>query len=277
MMGRIRSGLTYSNTIATLALVLALGGTSYAAFSLPAGSVGTKQLKTGAVTGKKVKRGSLLASNFKSGQLPRGATGPIGPIGPQGNPGVPGPASGAAGGALRGDYPNPALAPGAVTSSALAAGAVGAAQMGTVPAVLVDAPFIGPGQTISNGTFGTTIQWGNVLFDTAGMFSPAQNTRLTAPITGIYRVTCNMVLNDPTAAANFAALDISTVGGTALSEVDAPPFHTNYRVSFSASALVKLTKGDGVKAVVSQDSTGNWSVDNNSYTNFSLDWVSPAS
>ena len=37
------------NAISLTALFVALGGTSYAAFSLPAGSVGTKQLRNGAV------------------------------------------------------------------------------------------------------------------------------------------------------------------------------------------------------------------------------------
>ena len=38
------------NAIALVALFVALGGTSYAALSLPAGSVGTKQLRNGSVT-----------------------------------------------------------------------------------------------------------------------------------------------------------------------------------------------------------------------------------
>ena len=46
------------NAIALLALFVALGGTSYAAFSLPAGSVGTKQLRNGAVTSKKIGNGT---------------------------------------------------------------------------------------------------------------------------------------------------------------------------------------------------------------------------
>lgn len=49
-----RFHLTYANVASTLALVLALGGVGYAATSLPAGSVGTKQLKTSAVTSAKV-------------------------------------------------------------------------------------------------------------------------------------------------------------------------------------------------------------------------------
>ncbi len=51
--------LSYANVLATLALFLALGGTSYAVTALPSNSVGTKQLKKNAVTGVKVKDGSL--------------------------------------------------------------------------------------------------------------------------------------------------------------------------------------------------------------------------
>jgi hypothetical protein len=40
--------------VACIALLVALGGTSYAAFSLPKNSVGTKQIKNGAVTGPKI-------------------------------------------------------------------------------------------------------------------------------------------------------------------------------------------------------------------------------
>jgi hypothetical protein len=43
-----------SNIVAYLALFVALGGTSYAALSLPANSVGTKQLRNGAVTPAKL-------------------------------------------------------------------------------------------------------------------------------------------------------------------------------------------------------------------------------
>ena len=47
------------NAISLTALFVALGGTSYAAFSLPAGSVGTKQLRNGAVTSRKIANGSI--------------------------------------------------------------------------------------------------------------------------------------------------------------------------------------------------------------------------
>src|ERR671935_240303 len=74
--------------IASVALLIALGGTGYAAFRLPANSVTTVQ----------VKNHSLLARDFKAGQLPRGAAGPTGPPGPAGPAGPGGPAGGAGGG-----------------------------------------------------------------------------------------------------------------------------------------------------------------------------------
>jgi len=42
------------NAVAYLALFVALGGTGYAAVNLPAGSVGTRQLRNGAVTPAKL-------------------------------------------------------------------------------------------------------------------------------------------------------------------------------------------------------------------------------
>ena len=79
--------------LASVALGIALGGTSVAAVSqLPRASVGTPQLKANAVTSAKirnndvrsvdVRNGSLLRVDFRRGQLPAG------PAGPQGPPGV---------------------------------------------------------------------------------------------------------------------------------------------------------------------------------------------
>jgi hypothetical protein len=65
-----------------LALFVALGGTTYAATSLPRNSVGTAQLKSGAVTKRKISRRTLHAL--------RGKTGPQGVQGPQGLQGIQG-------------------------------------------------------------------------------------------------------------------------------------------------------------------------------------------
>ena len=45
-MSRIRARLTYANIVATIALFIALGGGAYAAFKLPANSVGSKSSRT---------------------------------------------------------------------------------------------------------------------------------------------------------------------------------------------------------------------------------------
>jgi hypothetical protein len=82
----------YANVTATMALIVALGGTSYAAISLPKNSVGTRQIKRGAVrnsdigrnavTSGKVRNGSLRSEDFRAGQLPAGPQGVQGARGP---------------------------------------------------------------------------------------------------------------------------------------------------------------------------------------------------
>ena len=97
MRGHCRLRPSPSMLVAFAALMVALGGTSYAIAQLPANSVGSKQLKKNAVTAAKVKDRSLVAKDFKSDQLPRGdkgepgARGPAGPAGPVGPAGPPGP------------------------------------------------------------------------------------------------------------------------------------------------------------------------------------------
>lgn len=88
MLSRLSARLSYANVVATLALFVALGGSSYAALNLPKASVGARQLKKNSVTSPKVKRGSLLVSDFKASQR----AGLRGLRGPQGTQGVAGPA-----------------------------------------------------------------------------------------------------------------------------------------------------------------------------------------
>jgi hypothetical protein len=64
LLRRFRIRVTYANAVATIALFIALGGSSYAALALPKDSVGSRQLKAGAVTGKKIKNGAVTASKL---------------------------------------------------------------------------------------------------------------------------------------------------------------------------------------------------------------------
>lgn len=75
--------LRYADVTATLALVVALGGTSYAVTALPRNSVGASQIKAHAVTKAKLARGVVLSG-------PRGRDGSQGPAGAAGAAGAPG-------------------------------------------------------------------------------------------------------------------------------------------------------------------------------------------
>lgn len=81
----------YANVASTLALVVALGGTSYAAVAIPKNSVGSPQIINSSVKSKDVKNGSLKGVDFKAGEIPAGAQGPAGPAGPAGAVGPQGP------------------------------------------------------------------------------------------------------------------------------------------------------------------------------------------
>ena len=91
---KFRTG-SYANVASTLALVVALGGTSYAAVAIAKNSVGSPQIINNSVKSADVKNGNLMAVDFRAGELPAGARGPAGPTGAIGATG----ATGAAGSA----------------------------------------------------------------------------------------------------------------------------------------------------------------------------------
>jgi hypothetical protein len=90
VLSKLRARLTYANVMATVAVFLALGGSSYAAFTVTGNDVKDssltgKDIRNSSLTGKDVKssslttsdvrNSSLLAADFKSGQLPAGPKG----------------------------------------------------------------------------------------------------------------------------------------------------------------------------------------------------------
>jgi hypothetical protein len=104
----IRARLTYANVVATLALFVALGGSGYAALSLPRDSVGARQIRPRAVGHAELARNAVQSDSVKDGSLgvndlsldarsalrgatgPKGQDGPAGAMGPQGSKGDPG-------------------------------------------------------------------------------------------------------------------------------------------------------------------------------------------
>jgi hypothetical protein len=86
-MSRLRQRFPSPTFVVSLvALIVALGGTSYAAFAPPKNSVGTRQLKNMAVTPAKVAPKTIALFKGK-----KGATGSQGQRGPQGVQGIQGP------------------------------------------------------------------------------------------------------------------------------------------------------------------------------------------
>jgi hypothetical protein len=78
-----RPQLSYANVMSTIAVFIALGGTSYA---VARNSVGSLQLRKNAVTSAKVKDRSLRTNDLAPSARV-GSRGPRGPAGPQGAPG----------------------------------------------------------------------------------------------------------------------------------------------------------------------------------------------
>lgn len=161
--------------IAFLALFVALGGTSYAAATLPKDSVGSKQIQKGAVKSPEVADGSLKSRDFKAGSLPQGPQGEQGPQGIQGPPG----ADGADGGdstaaAVR-------LLRGTATTQAFASGTNNGAQ----------------------GVVFPNTEYNNDNLFTTGT-EPTQNgTSLIIPEDGIYAVSAEVIWVDSTLAGNI--------------------------------------------------------------------------
>lgn len=86
MLARIRSRVRRPSPamlVACIALVVALGGTGYAAFKLPKNSVGTKQLKKRAVTTRKLKNGAVTLAKLRNGSvaMPKLAPGVVARLG----------------------------------------------------------------------------------------------------------------------------------------------------------------------------------------------------
>ena len=200
-MKRIFGNGSYANVTATLALVVALGGTSYAAIKLPRNSVSSLQ----------VKDRSLLKKDFRVGQLPAGKKGATGAQGP------PGPAGGSSAVVNRAEAAE-ALVPGNGTQTV---------QSVSLPAGswAVTAKFIAENATATpGGTLACSLTLGGAAIDSLGPgvgidfdLGAASNTltgagSLAGP--GTAAVVCNT--NNTVAAGSYRARSITAVSASSV-------------------------------------------------------------
>ena len=165
--GGDRHPLSYANVVSTLCLFILLGGGAYAASErLGRNSVGPRELKRGAVRTAQLGSRAVTLRKLNRGAIRR-LRGARGAQGLQGPPGPPGGAGGVGSGVVGPDN---------LSSS--------------IPSVRVTHSLPQPIEPA--GGISDPLQFDEERWDTAAMHGPATNTRLTAPVAGVYLITANI-------------------------------------------------------------------------------------
>jgi hypothetical protein len=171
------------------------------------------------------------------------------------------------------------IASNTLTSLDLANGAVTPAKVGSIPAAR--ATISGQGsQSIPSGGVGfTALAFDDEDFDSGrplGLHSPSvNNTRLTAPISGIYQVEAGVSWDSNGTGTRDLTL---RVNGSAccLARSIVPAAVGNITIQ-NVSDMLNLSSGDFVEALVRQDSGGNLGAGSQSIGSqfLAMGWVGP--
>jgi hypothetical protein len=241
--------------VACVALFIAMGGTSYAAATLAANSVGTKQIKKNAVTSAKIKSAAVTAAKVKDGTLTGAKVKDATLTGAK-------------------------IQDGSLTGADLADATVDAAKLGAIPGARVKRT---AAIQIASQDPNTVLSFDATPdFNVGGVYDPAQPTRMTAPIAGRYLVTASVRWDSDTAGRRLVALNVNypAAGWTQIARSNVSAHFAGVAAFYpeqSVQTVYKLNAGDYVQVWVAQNSGVPLDLDVgvlNAVT-FSMQWLAP--
>jgi hypothetical protein len=240
--------------VALVALVFAMSGTSLAASQLLNGD---KVIKKGTLSGNRLRDNTVTGSKIKVGTLAKV------------------PSAAAADTATTATHAASAdtatTASHAASADALAAGAVGTGQFGSIPVARVK--ISNPGALSLTSDASHTLSYGAEEFDVGDLHSAAQPTRLTAPVSGKYLVLACCAWG--TVQSEARTVMAITKNGTAKVAEDQMPIDASWPEQTIAT-VCQLQAGDYVEVSVYQDTGFTAILLDAAGTNwFSMNWLAP--
>jgi hypothetical protein len=223
------------NVVAYLALFIALGGTAVAARPLITGDQIAPDTITDANIATANKDGTPSTPSLRTlgNGTQQAAAGDDPRLSDARTP------TGTSGGDLAGTYPNPTLADGAVRTAKFSS---------TIPVARVAGNFI----NVDNNS-PTALPWQStdvLSYDSASLFSGSRPSRLTAPVTGVYRLSAIVLWP----SSPNGARDVLFLRNGQQSVGAAPALNSSSGQYQQASTEAKLAAGDYIEVIVNQSS-----------------------